>query len=143
MFKDFEKNPLKPLLCAGFSGKWYASTDADIRAKNLAQLPVLRVSEMYYIQAETYARNGDYASAAQIFNTMRSNRGMWESMVDIKSWDDFVRELVADARREWISEGQLFYLYKRLGNKVKLMTGEERALKREEVTLPVPENQRF
>ena len=125
------------------SGKWYASTDADIRAKNLAQLPVLRVSEMYYIQAETYARNGDYASAAQIFNTMRSNRGMWESMVDIKSWDDFVRELVADARREWISEGQLFYLYKRLGNKVKLMTGEERALKREEVTLPVPENQRI
>ncbi len=25
MFKDFEKNPLKPLLCAGFSGKWYAA----------------------------------------------------------------------------------------------------------------------
>lgn len=25
MFKDFEKNPIKPSLCAGFSGKWYAA----------------------------------------------------------------------------------------------------------------------
>ena len=125
------------------SGKWYASTDANVRAKNLFMLPVIRVSEMFYIQAETYARNGDYEAAAEIFNTMRSNRGMWDSWIEIGSWDDFVRELVADARREWISEGQLFYLYKRLGNNVKLMTGETRALKREEVTLPVPADQGF
>ena len=125
------------------SGKWYASTDAQVRAKNLAMLPVIRVSEMYYIQAETYARNGDLEAAGEILNTIRSNRGMWDSWIVLTSWEDFVRELVHDAQREWISEGQLFYLYKRLGNTVRLMSGEERALKREEVTLPVPENQMF
>ena len=125
------------------SGKWYASTDAQVRAKNLAMLPVIRVSEMYYIQAETYARNGDFGAAGEILNMIRSNRGMWDSWIELTSWEDFVRELVHDAQREWISEGQLFYLYKRLGNTVRLMSGEERVLKREEVTLPVPENQMF
>lgn len=132
------------------SGKWYASTDAAIRAKNLFVLPVLRVSEMVYIRAEVAARNGDYNTAIRLLNQLRNNRGIWDPIgeiegnpIQIASWDDFVRELVADARREWISEGQLFYLYKRLGVKVKLMTGEVRELKREEVTIPVPEDQRF
>lgn len=132
------------------SGKWYASTDAAIRAKNLFMLPVLRVSEMSYIQAEVSARNGDYETATRILNQLRNNRGIWDPIgetegnpIQIASWEDFVRELVADARREWISEGQLFYLYKRLGPKVKLITGEVRTLKREEITIPVPEDQRF
>ena len=125
------------------SGKWYASTDDQVRAKNLFMLPVIRVTEMNYIQAETYARNGDFQAAADILNTVRGNRNVWEGWVEIYSWEDFVRELVHDAQREWISEGQLFYLYKRLGNTVRLMNGENRVLKREEVTLPVPEDQMF
>ena len=35
------------------------------------------------------------------------------------SLDGFLKDLVREGQREWISEGQLFYLYKRLNFEVK------------------------
>ena len=57
------------------------------------------------------------------------------------SWDGFVKELILDARREWISEGQLFYLYKRLNADIEFNRAESRPLKREEYLVPVPADQ--
>ena len=48
--------------------------------------------------------------------------------------------MIRDAQREWISEGQLFYLYKRLGAKVKI-GNTSRKMNKSEYMLPIPDNQ--
>ena len=57
-----------------------------------------------------------------------------------------MKDLTNDAAREWIAEGQLFYLYKRLDAEVSVKTkknGEQvRKLTKGELTIPAPENQK-
>ena len=103
-------------------------------------LPVIRGTEMQYIVAECYARIGIWTEAAKILNEIRQARGCWDD-VSFNTWEDFVKELVVDARREWISEGQLFYLYKRLNAEVDFGKGEKRPFKRQEAVVPIPESQ--
>lgn len=122
------------------SGKWYYSTDENIRKNNVTILPVIRSSEMRYIEAESYAREGNFAEAKRILQEMRDERGCVES-IHVEKWEDFVAELIQDARREWISEGQLFYLYKRLNAEVNFGKNEIRPLKRNEYLLPIPDDQ--
>ncbi|KIO46041.1 RagB/SusD family nutrient uptake outer membrane protein [Sanguibacteroides justesenii] len=134
------------------SAKWYCSDDTKIRRKNVQVLPVIRATEMRYIMAECYARKGQFTQAYDILNTVRRNRstfadvggGVWATMNDLPVATDyaaFQRDLVRDAQREWISEGQLFYLYKRLGAKLFMQEGEERELSKSEYMFPLPDNQ--
>ena len=90
--------------------------------------------------AEHYARNGNFAEAYNILNTIRSSRGVYTSLPESNSLDGFLKDMIRDAQREWISEGQLFYLYKRLGAKVKI-GNTERKLNKAEYMLPIPDNQ--
>ena len=51
---------------------------------------------------------------------MRERRGLTGHPLAVKNtFGDFQKDFVREAQREWISEGQLFYLYKRLGADVK------------------------
>ena len=123
------------------SGKWYCSDDELIRERNVTILPVIRATEMQYIMAEYYAREQNYVEAYRILNEIRSDRGCVVTIDGGASWDGFVKELILDARREWISEGQLFYLYKRLNADIEFNRAESRPLKREEYLVPVPADQ--
>lgn len=137
------------------SAKWYCSDDTKIRRKNVQILPIIRATEMRYIMAECYARKGQYDQAYDILNTIRRNRStyapvgeegsqQWITMNDLPVATDyatFQRDLIRDAQREWISEGQLFYIYKRLGARIFMQEGEERELNKSEYMLPVPDNQ--
>ena len=51
-----------------------------------------------------------------------------------------MEDMVRDAQREWISEGQLFYLYKRLGWKVQI-GNSKRKMTKAEYMFPLPDNQ--
>lgn len=126
------------------SAKWYWSDNTEIRNNNVTILPVIRATEMRYIMAEEYARQGNYEEAYGILNKIRADRGLWgdEDKLEVGStYEQFQEELIRDARREWLSEGQLFYLYKRLNAPVKLGKDETRPLRRNEYLLPVPSNQ--
>lgn len=122
------------------SGKWYCSTNEKTRDRNVTILPVIRSTEMCYIEAESYAREGNFSEAKRILESVRAARGCREAL-HISDWKDFVNELVRDARREWISEGQLFYLYKRLNADVDFGGNEIRPLRQNEYLLPIPDNQ--
>lgn len=122
------------------STKWYCSEDKDIRTKNLQTLPVIRATEMRYIMAEHYARQGNFIEAYDILNAIRNSRGIYMPLDVSNNLERFLQDMTRDAQREWISEGQLFYLYKRLGAKVKTANGERR-LNKSEYMLPVPANQ--
>ena len=122
------------------SGKWYISDNEEVRDKNITIMPVIRSTEMRYIMAEYYARKGNFSEAQNILMRIRNSRGCTEPIV-VGDWNSFVRELINDARREWISEGQLFYLYKRLNASVNFGRGEIRPLYRSEYLFPIPDDQ--
>lgn len=119
------------------SGKYFISQMDGIRDNNAMIIPVIRSTEMRYIMAEYYARNSDFSKAVQILSAVRTNRGLSES-ISIGNWEQFQEELIRDARREYISEGQLFYLYKRLNAAVNFGKNVVRPLSRSEVLLPIP-----
>lgn len=123
------------------SAKWYCSDNVEIRDNNATILPVIRATEMRYITAEEYARQGNYTEAYNILNQIRNNRGLGENLQEATDYAAFEKDMIRDAQREWISEGQLFYLYKRLNAKVKLEENDVRPLNRNEYLLPVPSNQ--
>ena len=123
------------------SGKWFVSYDNTIAMNNTNIIPMIRLSEMCYIAAEAYARSGNYDKAKELLNMVRYGRGV-SSSISIGSIDDFEKELIIDARREWISEGQLFYLFKRLDAKVDFTYGiEPRKFTETESVIPIPQNQ--
>lgn len=74
-----------------------------------SMVPVERVSEVYYIAAET-------APSVEVglgyLNTIRSNRGI-EPLSGISTVERLEQEITKEYQKEFFSEGQLFYYYKR------------------------------
>jgi len=81
--------------------------------------PALRLSEMYYIVAESiYGTNP--ALAWQYLNEVRFHRGI-DTPLDGSY--NFTNELLKEYRKETYGEGQAFYSYKRLGQNIYSETG--------------------
>lgn len=83
-----------------------------IAAKSLE--PVLRGPECYYIAAEAVF-DKDRALAVEIFNKVVDARdnSIYKLNVDVNK-DVFMESLVREYRREFLCEGQMVYVYKRL-----------------------------
>ena len=122
------------------SGKWFVNTSKPENSEHLRISPIIRLTEMRYIMAEYLARHANYQEAYDILNDIRKNRGLMTELTIRNTWTDFETDLINDARREWISEGQLFYLYKRLDAAFD-MNGESHKLSRGEASLPLPSDQ--
>lgn len=73
-------------------------------------MPLLRLSEMYYIAAEC---TPDVQDGIDYLNEVRSHRGI-ANLPDNLSAEQLQNEIVKEYRKEFYSEGQTFYLYKRL-----------------------------
>ena len=123
------------------SGKWYLPSTNPKESEHLKMSPVLRLTEMRYIMAEYYAKKGNFEEAYSILNDIRAKRGLANTLTQQNSFSEFVTDLVEDARREWISEGQLFYLYKRLDAPFE-RNGVSRKLTKSEACLPLPTDQK-
>lgn len=80
-------------------------------------IPVLRLSEMYYIMAEYYAQNGNFTEAGKMVDKVRSARGLISSSSNFSSMEDFRRKLLKEMRKEFVGEGQLYFQYKRFNDK--------------------------
>ena len=122
------------------SGKWFVNSRNPEDSEHLKISPVLRLTEIQYIMAECYAREGNYGEAYRILNDVRGARNLSPLAVQ-GSWEEFQTDLIGDARREWISEGQLFFLYKRLDAAFNL-NGTMHKLSRGEASLPLPVDQK-
>lgn len=75
------------------------------RAKN--QMPMLRLSEVYYIAAET---SPDVETALTYINAVRTARSLLG--VELTTKEEIKSYLDAEYRREMLAEGQIFYRYK-------------------------------
>ena len=76
------------------------------------RMPMIRLSEMYYILAE--CEKADVGKAVGYLNSVRQNRGI---QVDLQeehlSPDDVQNEILKEYQKEFICEGQLWFYHKR------------------------------
>ncbi len=86
--------------------------DNMVAAKSL--IPVLRFPECYYIAAESIF-DKDKARAIELFNKVveARNNAVYDLDMNVDK-ADFMEAIVREYRREFIGEGQMVYVYKRL-----------------------------
>lgn len=104
------------------SESWYQS-----------KMPLIRISEMILIMAEAQFRNS--GSGIDEINELRIARGV--SPLDIMD-EPFLDYLVKEYRREFIGEGQLFFLLKRL-NQTYIPGTDIDAVANKSYTFPLPQ----
>jgi len=108
-FNDYRFNStwIAPTVGAKTYKTFYKFDDVEDATSNFRFMqPLIRMSEMYYIAAETEI---DPLLALNYLNTVRYNRGLGElgSEADIES------EILKEYKKEFYGEGQLFFYYKR------------------------------
>jgi len=113
----------------------YQRDDVEGRA-----IPVLRISEIYYTLIECYYEKGEVAEALRLLKELRSAKGCKRQITSISSLTQLQDILINDARREYIGEGQLFFMYKRLNRGILYKNGEYSPLE-ERVTFKIPDSQ--
>ena len=107
----------------------YDEDNGDTYGSDL--LPVIRLSEMYYIVSEYLYKNGDTEGGVQKLDEVRMERGIAGGKLDIRSVDDFEKALLADMRKDFYGEGQVFYQFKRLNRELS-------SNNKTEFVLPIP-----
>lgn len=78
-------------------------------------MPLIRLPEMYYIAAEAYGKSSNRGKSVEYLNIVRRSRGILEDIPLNADEQRVFAELDKEYRKEFISEGQLFFYYKRLG----------------------------
>ena len=88
---------------------------------NNTLIPMIRMSEVYYIAAEAIFDPADankMNEAKNYLTIVKQGRGIRRpNLSEINTTEEFMDALINDARREFVGEGQTFFIYKRL-NKI-------------------------
>ena len=111
---------------------------------NDEMIPMIRMSEVYYIAAEAiYKTNSDLAQ--KYLSSVKKGRGIKNvDYSQVTSEEEFINMIVSDARREFVGEGQTFFMYKRLKKNLQGMDGynwKEAEAKEENMVLPLPDSE--
>lgn len=86
-----------------------------LTAQTYNQIPLIRLSEMYYIAAEAYMKSGDLGRAIDYLNKVRASRGIIQDIPENASAEEVKFEIEKEYQKEFLGEGQLFFYYKRTG----------------------------
>lgn len=79
-------------------------------------IPMIRLSEMYFIASEYLYKNAKPSEALDLLSTVRYNRGFLDNSSFISSIYDessFEKALVSEVQKDLLGEGQAFYWYKK------------------------------
>jgi hypothetical protein len=117
--------------------KLYQSEQGDGFSK---RVNIIRIQELYYILAEAKSLLGDKEEAIKIINASRNRRGISSDLPLDLSEDGIQKEIEKEYIKEFMSEGVMFFYYKRLGiERIPRMTSEEENLSDKEYVIPYPE----
>ncbi|WP_316792028.1 RagB/SusD family nutrient uptake outer membrane protein [Pedobacter frigoris] len=95
-------------------------------------VPMIKMSEMYLIAAET---EPDATTALGYLNTFRNNRGL----ATLSSTTDINNDIMKEYRKEFFGEGQLFFYYKRRNaSQILYANGQVQSIGTAAYTYPVP-----
>lgn len=108
-------------------------------------IPLIRMSEVYYIAAEACC-NKDLSEATEYLCRVKEGRGLSTSAVNtirnsITDAGRLMEEVIKDARREFIGEGQIFFIYKRRNEPIPAKGNKTIPATEEKFVLPVPESE--
>lgn len=94
--------------------KLYQGTSTNYYYKN--KVPLIRLPEIYYIAAECYATGAepDLDLAIERLSTVREKRGLYSTLENLSA-KEIVDEIRKEYQKEFLSEGVMFYYYKRTG----------------------------
>lgn len=122
------------------SAKWIESTStaSSVPQQNYL-LPVLRMSEMYYILSECLYEEGDVDRALQVLNQVRQGRGRTDTFAD-SDREAYYIELLTEYRREYLVEGQTVFAHKRL-NRPMVVGTRTFDMSNANFVLPIPEGE--
>ena len=98
------------------------------------KMPLIRVPEMYLIKSEVEYRKNDADAAKATLNKLRVARNL-PVLTDLP--EDYYLELMHEYRREFLGEGQLFFLYKRLNRQI-IPNSDVDAVQEKVYTFPLP-----
>ena len=107
----------------GLEGKvsrkyYWASTNYPTNTAVQAVVPMVRITEMYFIVAEANADTPENGVTRQMLNTVRSSRNVPALNREEYTSDELKEMIVDEARRDFVGEGQMFYMYKRLNHDI-------------------------
>lgn len=120
--------------------KWLdtgAGTSINIKCQ-YRMLPNLRMSEIYYILSECYYNEGNETEAERILNYVRNSRGAKRQVAGTTP-SQFKTELIWEARKEFMTEGQTFFVYKRLNEDMKI--GSQLIPMKDNFVFPLPDSE--
>lgn len=131
---DIRYNYLFTAFASSYATTRYWQDDLNFEyLKNL--VPVIRLSEMYYIAAECA---GTPEAGVGYLNTIRSARGL-STLATTISATALTTEILKEYKKEFYAEGQLFYYFKRL-NAAKI-DGNSLAAGEAVYMFPMPDNE--
>jgi len=119
---DADDFRLTRLIYSNYSLKWEPKTvsgwaNGTIISVEDRLIPVIRLSEVYYILCECLA-DKDLSKGIQLLQELRIARGAKTALDPAMPKDKFIEAVYNDATREFIAEGQTFFMYKRLNRKM-------------------------
>lgn len=101
----------------------------------MKRVPLIRLSEMFYILAETASTPEE---GVGFLNMVRKNRGLAELPEDVNA-DKLTSEIKKEYQKEFLAEGQLFYYYKR--TRTQKMLFNNSTLTDARYILPIPDSE--
>lgn len=107
----------------------YESVSSTTNLNNL--IPILRVTEMFYIIAEA---STDETEALNALNTVLYNRGLSE----LPNTDKLAETVKEEYKREFWGEGQLFFYYKRINEPSLYSYSEGKSIDMDEAKYVIP-----
>ncbi|MCU7548813.1 RagB/SusD family nutrient uptake outer membrane protein [Chitinophagaceae bacterium LB-8] len=105
-------------------------------------VPVVRVSEMYYIAAEAANSKGDINTGVTMLNKVRQGRGLNALNANgISTTDSVSTEIMKEYQKEFLQEGQTFFYYKRLNKDLSKVTSSTVAIPANVYVFPLPDKE--
>ena len=95
---------------AYYTGKYSVSSEAVVEAIENPMIPLFRLSEVFYILAET---SNNVSQGVGYLTEVRKARGA-ERTITATTKEELLDEIITDARKDLMCEGQMFFMYKRL-----------------------------
>lgn len=103
------------------------------------EIPIMRLSEIYYIACE--AQIGvDNTLALQYLNDVRSTRDL-TPLENVSDDATLLEYLVREARKDFIGDGRMFFMYKRLFYPIYTVAGRTIQPSDNIFVLPIPDNE--